>query len=289
MMRLLFGVAFAATVLAVALLPGSVAADITPLQTTQVVLSCADGHSVVLFADPATLTSLTSDVQSLNALGADCTMSTSAANTSTTSAKWTVYDYNSSGQEIAPRNSPSSGPAQTSGDTTTFPFLAGHYTALLTTTDKSLTGDLSTATLTDTVAVNGSAATFMTQHNGGNCVSNAPAAVRFYFVSPSASGSSVGTPPAGFYTRFWWSNPVSAHLLTGSQGPTTITAMMSDPNEWSDWNGQRGSNPAVTEAFEEAIHDVQTIGLSFGGDCFFETGVQAMPTPENFASTFDES
>ena len=288
-MRLLSGVAFAATLLAVALLPGSVAAEITPLQTTQVVLSCADGHSVVLFADPATLTSLTTDVQSLNATGAGCTMSTSAADASAASAGWTVYDYNSSGKEIAPRNSPSSMPAETSGDTTMFNFLAGQYTALLTTNDKSLTGDLSMTTLSDTIAVSGSAATFMTQHNGGDCVSNAPAAVRFYFVSPSASGSSVGTPPAGFYTRFWWSNPVSAHLLTGNQPPANIMAAMSDPTEWSDWNGQRGdSSPAVLAAFEEAIHKVQTIGLSFGGDCFFETGVQADQTPETFSSTFTE-
>jgi len=216
-------------------------------------------------------------------------MSTSAADASTASADWTIYDYNSSGQEIAPRDSPNSMPAETSGDTTTFDFLAGHYTALLTTNDKSLTGDLSTATLSDSITLNGSATTFMTQHNGGNCVSNTPAAVRFYFVSPSASGSSVGTPPAGFYTRFWWSNPVNAQLLTGDQGPTTISAVMSDPNEWTDWNGQRGSNPAVMTAFEEAIRNVQTIGLSFGGDCFFETGVQADPTPETFSSTFNEN
>jgi hypothetical protein len=290
MKRFLCAVAFVATTFAVALLPGSVAAEITPLQTTQVILSCADGHSVILFADPATLASLTTAVQSLNATGAGCTMSTSAANASNTSAKWTVYDYNPSGQEIAPRNSPNSAPAETSGATTMFDFLPGHYTALLTTMDKSLTGDLSTATLSDTIAVSGSAATFMTQHGGGDCVSNVPATVRFYFVSPSASGSSVGTPPAGFYTQFWWSNPVSAHLLTGSQPATTITAAMSDPNEWSDWNGQRGdSSPAVLEAFEEAIHKVQTIGLSFGGDCFFETGVQAVETPERFSSTFSES
>src|SRR2546421_7457613 len=47
------------------------------------------------------------------------------------------------------------------------------------------------------------ATSFMTQHNGGDCVSNTPAAVRSYFRSPSASGPSTGTPPAGFYTQFW--------------------------------------------------------------------------------------
>src|SRR5207248_5321054 len=171
MKRLLFVTALASA-FAVVLLPASVGADISPTQTTQVILSCADGHSVILWADPATLTSLTADVQALNASGASCSLGTTAADPSR-SANWTVYDYNPSGQEIAPRNSPGSMPATTSGQTTTFDFLAGHFTALLTTTDKSLTGDLSTATLTDQISTSGPAASFVTQHNE-NCTSNVP-------------------------------------------------------------------------------------------------------------------
>jgi hypothetical protein len=270
---------------------GATSADIGPVQTNHVLLSCNDGHSVVMSVDSATLTSLVADVAAINnsGTGTSCSLNSSAADPSTTSAKWTVYDYNASGQEIAPRNSPGSGPAQTSGDTTTFPFLDGHFTALLTTTDKSLTGDLSAKTLTDDISVSGSASTFVTQHGGGDCVGDTPAAVRFYFISPSASGSSVGTPPAGFYTRFWWSNPIDVQLLTGNQPDRTMDAVMNDPTMWSDWNGQRASNPAVLEAFEEAIRKVQTVGLSFGGECFFETGVQAVGTPETFSSTFTEN
>jgi hypothetical protein len=129
----------------------------------------------------------------------------------------------------------------------------------------------------------------------GDCVGNTPAAVRFFFRSPSASGSSVGTPPAGFYIQFWWSNPSNLQLLTGNQSSMTIMASMADPNEWSDWNGQRGdSSPTVMEAFLEATQKVQAIGLSFGGECFFETGVIAeypagMPPPyETFSSKFSE-
>jgi hypothetical protein len=301
MKRLPFGVALAAAAFGVALLPGSVAAEISPTQTTQVILSCSDGHSVILWADPAQLTGLTEDVQALNASGSSCSLNTSAAGPSTTPANWTVYDYNPSGQAIAPRNSPNSDPAMTTGTTTTFDFLPEHFTALLTTNDKSLTGDLSTKTLNDTISVNGPASSFMTQHNGGDCVSNVPATVRFYFVSPSASGPSIGTSPpgtggttgAGFYTRFWWSNPVSMNLLSGHQSET-ITAPMS-PAMWSDWNGKHpAEDPSVLEAFEEAIHKVQTVGLSFGGQCFFETGVQATyptsnpSTPEVFSSKFSE-
>ena len=263
------------------------------VNTTQVTLSCNDGHSVIFDADQITLTSLLADVQAINVsgTGTSCTLTMAAIDPSSETTKWTVYDYNPSNQAIAPRNSPNSMPATTTDATTTFQFKPGIYTALLTTTDRSLTGDLSMKTLTDTISVSGDAASFMTQHNGGDCVSNVPAAVRFYFRSPSASGPSTGSPPAGFYTQFWWSNPVNVQLLTGTQPSQTITALMSDPSEWSDWNGQRGSNPAVLEAFVEATHKVQAIGLSFGGECFFETGVTPTSTftSEQFSSMFSEN
>src|SRR5437660_1096889 len=66
-----------------------------------------------------------------------------------------------------------------------FPVPAIYSTALLTTTDPNLTGDLSGRTLSATISVSGDAATFKSQ-NGDGC--DAPATVRFYFRSPSASG-----------------------------------------------------------------------------------------------------
>jgi hypothetical protein len=266
---------------------------------TRVTLSCNDGHSLIFQADQTTLTSLLADVQAINASGTGtiCTVDTAAIDPSSETTEWTVYDYNPSNQAIAPRNSPNSMPATTSdgGVTWMFPFLPSAYTALFTTTDPNMIGDQSMTTLTDNIMVSGSpTSTFMTQHGGGDCVNNIPAAVRFFFRSPSASGSSVGTPPAGFYTQFWWSNPVNLQLLAGTQSGT-ITANMADPNEWSDWNGQRASEPAVLEAFMEATHKVQAIGLSFGGECFFETGVTAeypagTPPPyEIFSSKFGET
>src|SRR5579859_615401 len=268
-------------------MPAGVAADLTT--QTEATLSCSDNHSVVMSLDQTGLTNLLADVQSVNSSGLlSCSVTTDSPSEA---ADWTDYDYNPSDQAIAPRNSPNSGPATTTGTTTVFPFEAGVYTALLTTNDPSMTGNLSTKTLTDTVSVSGDASSFRTQHNGGDCVSNVPAAVRFYFTAPSASGPSTGTPPAGFYTQFWWSNPVNSQLLTGTQSEK-ITASMSDPTEWSDWNGQRGdSSPAVTEAFLEATQKVQSIGLSFGGECFFETGVTPTGTfnSEQFSSDFSET
>lgn len=263
------------------------------INTSQVTLSCNDGHSVIFEAGQTEVTSLLADVQAINAsgTGTTCTITAAPIDPSSETTEWTVYDYNASDRAIAPRNSPNSMPAMTTGSTTTFPFKAEIYTALLTTTDPGLTGDLSMKMLSDTISVSGDATSFMTQRNGGSCVSNFPAAVRFYFTSPPASGSSVGTPPAGFYTKFWWSNPVNLPLITANQPPTTITADMSKPAEWSDWNGQRGnSSPAVMEAFIEATHKVQSIGLSFGGECFFETGVTPTGsfTNEQFSSSFSE-
>jgi len=280
--------------------PGRMATDAisTDLsQSYQVILSCTDGHSGVLSVDAATLTSLAADVDAINAsgTGVTCTLDATALDPSSQTTAWTVYDYNPSNNALAPRNAPNKMPATTTGSVTMFTFLPGKFTALLTTTDRSLTGDLSMTTLTDQISVSGSATTFMTQHGGGDCVNDVPAAVRFYFVSPSASGSTVGTPPAGFYTQFWWSNPVSLQLISGTQNGTII-ANVGDASEWSDWNGQRAnSSPEVLAAFVKAIQKVQTVGLSFGGLCFFETGVTAMypsttpPPDEVFSSNFSET
>jgi hypothetical protein len=220
-----------------------------------------------------------------------------AIDPSSETTTWTVYDYNPSNQAIAPRNSPNSMPATTTGTTTMFQFKAGIYTALLTTTDPSLTGDLSMKSLSDTITVSGNAASFMTQHNGGDCVSNTPAAVRFFFRSPSASGPGDpppgppvnSLPPAGFYTQFWWSNPVFMDLVDGTFQTQTIVASMSNPALWSDWDGKPATDPLVTAAFIKATQNVKEIGLSFGGECFFETGVTPTSgSSEQFSSKFSE-
>jgi hypothetical protein len=290
--------AIAATLGLTASAPLGVAADLSSL--TQVILSCNDGHSVILSADQTTLASLTADVQSINTSGTalSCTLDTPAIDPSTGSARWTVYDYNPSGQAIAPRHSPNSMPATTpdTGVTWQFPFKADIYTALFTTTDPSLTGNVFGKTLTDTITLSGDAATFMTQRSGGaNCSSNFPAVVRFYFTSPSASGPSYpppgqpinGLPPAGFYTQFWWSDAVNMQMLRGGLSQTLIESMT--PNDWSDWDGQPASEFPLT--FMQAAEHVQSIGLSFGGTCFFETGVTPSPdtfTNEQLSSMFSE-
>ena len=278
------------------LFPTALAAHADLTDSVNATISCSDGHSVVVTVDQVGLTSLLSDVQAINSgtSGTLCTVDTAAVDPTEVSTDWTVFDYNPSGQAIAPRHSPDSGPAMPSAGGTiwSFNFHAFVYTALFTSTDPNLTGNMSARKVSDTITLTSDmAGLFQTQHNGGDCVSNTPAAVRFYFTAPSASGSSAGTPPAGFYTRFWWSNPVNLPMSSSTQSGT-ITADLSDPSEWSDWNGQRGdSSPAVLEAYMEATQKVQSIGLSFGGECFFETGVTPLPATDGdtFASQFSET
>jgi hypothetical protein len=255
----------------------------------QVTLSCNDGHSVIFNVDQLTLTSLLADVQAINAsgTGTSCTLTMAAIDPSSETTEWTVYDYNPSNQAIAPRNSPNSMPAMTTGNTTSFPFKLNIYTALLTTTDRSLTGDLSSKKLNVTVSVDGGAGTFQDQHNGG--CSPDEKYVRFYFASPKASGTT-GTGTTGFYTQFWWSNPIHVPLTTDPQDPLMISQMVNAPSIWSDWNGQRGdSSLEVLEAFDVAIQNVKTVGLSFGGGCFFENGVTISDGSGTFKSTFAEN
>jgi hypothetical protein len=255
------------------------------ISDTQITLSCNDGHSVAAAVDPTTLLELTAAVQALagDPTGLSCTIDPAAA----PPASWTVYDYNPSGRAIAPRVSADSMPATTSDNTTSFPFKFNIYTALLTTTDPSLTGDLSSKTLSVAVSVTGGGGTFQDQNNGG-CIPDEKY-VRFYFTSPKASGTT-GPGTTGFYTRFWWSNPTHVPLTTDPQTSMSISAVVGDPGEWSDWNGKRGiDSPEVTDAFFVAIHNVQSVGLSFGGGCFFENGVTTTDGSGTFNSTFTET
>jgi hypothetical protein len=205
----------------------------------------------------------------------------------TFAAPWTVYDYNPSGRELRPRVSPDSMSATSTGDTTSFPFLPNVYAARLTTTDPSLTGDLTSKTLNLTVSVTGGSGTFQDQNNGG-CNPDTKT-VRFFITSPQASGTT-GADTRGFYTQFWWSNPMSIPLVADPQAPMTITQPVDAPGMWSDLNGNsNNSSSEAMEAFLIAIQNVKTVGLSFGGGCFFENGVTTSDGSGTFNSTFTET
>lgn len=179
-------------------------------------------------------------------------------------AKWKVWTYNPSNRAFK-----GSVPTTSSGNVVaTFPFPATPDVALLVTDHGSykgtLLGDLTGKTLSARVSDSGGPFTYYGANTPGNpCAGTAT--VRFYFQTKS---------PASFAeTDYWWSNPLSLPL-NGLTTPTTMSAPLT-PANWSDYNGHFGSDPTYTAAFEAAVKNVTSIGLSFGGGCFFENGVGA--------------
>lgn len=202
---------------------------------------------------------------------------------------WTEFVYNPSGQALMPVQ-----PPEVLQDSVRIDFAPGQFVALLTTSESSVTGDLSTKTLNDNILIEGVTGSFVDQNSGGCSPDNKY--VRFYFTSPAGSGPSFPAPgqilyhgaggvPAGFYTQSWWSNPI--HMDLTGNGSDTITVQVGDASQWSDWNGQvANSSPAVEAQFNKAIQRVQSVGLSFGGGCFFENGVSVDTDGGSFESQF---
>jgi hypothetical protein len=152
-----------------------------------------------------------------------------------------------------------------------FDFLNTPDTALLGTSHPSYRGDLwgdmtgenLSATVGVTVTEGNPAFTYYGEPDG--C--GTPASVRFYFQT-NTSGKFE-------YTDYWWSDFAVSTLESLKTGDKTITVDFSDPSAWSDWNGQSGTTELA--AFNAAVKDVQFVGLSFGGGCFFENGVGIQP------------
>ena len=127
--------------------------------------------------------------------------------------------------------------------------------------DQMLLGNHDGKTITADATIAGVNGQFT--YSGQGTTSNpcgTPANVRLYFES---------TPPGAkfAYTNYWWSNPVSATLTNGAVHLSTTL----DSTNWSDWNGQPGTTQQT--GFDTAARNITSVGLSFGGGCFFENGV----------------
>ena len=125
----------------------------------------------------------------------------------------------------------------------------------------SLLGDDRGKTVTATFTVSGATGAFT--YFGEGTPDNpcgTPANTRLFFETSNAGGFDE--------THFWWSNPSSAVLANGT---FTVTASVNGA-EWSDFFGHFGSDPSFSAGFDHASANVTTIGLSFGGGCFFENG-----------------
>ncbi len=188
-------------------------------------------------------------------------------------SRWVMYVYCGS-NSICPHNTSSY------YGLITFYLKPLQYTALLVTKDPTLTGDLTSATLTDQVNVthNGKTAKYgdFVYQGEPSCSGGPAASARFFFTSGGLFQ----------YTHYWWSNPVS-WTLAQQASSATITQAVNDPAHWSDWNGMPGT--AHLAKFDNAIKHVNVVGLSFGGGCFFENGVTVSgPGHAIFNSTFTE-
>ena len=184
--------------------------------------------------------------------------------------KWKVVDYN------LVTTHPARIPDKITGGIE-FDFLFTPDTAVVGTSHPSyrndLIGDMSSRPqLKAVVDVDVTAGTTFTYYGEGTpdnpC--SRPANVRFYFQT-NTSGKFEPTD-------YWWSNPMSADLEALKTVGATLTANLANAAEWSDWDGHgAASNAAHEAAFNAAVQDVQFIGLSFGGGCFFQNGVGIVP------------
>jgi hypothetical protein len=134
-------------------------------------------------------------------------------------------------------------------------------TALLVTTHGAakgtLLGDLGGKTITATFHVSGVTGSFI--YFGEPSCGGTTANARLFFQTDNGGGFQ--------YTHYWWSDVAWTAL---SNGDFSLTATVTPPG-WSDWNGQTGVSQSA--GFMDAASNVTTIGLSFGGGCFFENGI----------------
>ena len=166
--------------------------------------------------------------------------------------------------------------AKPGGGIASLDFTNQSNTALLVTTHGTskgdTLGDLRGKTITATFHISDVTGAFT--YYGEGTPSNpcgTPASTRLFFQTDNGGGFA--------YTHYWWSNPEAQVLANGTW---TLTATV-QPSEWSDWGGEPGAT--VAAGFLDAASNVKTIGLSFGGGCFFENGVGTVDGSGTFTLT----
>lgn len=191
----------------------------------------------------------------------------------TTSSAWSVYVWDRF-FGVLHANAATTTPGAVAG----FP-LQSNMTALLTTTSApGLVGNLTGKTLTATVSLAFTGSIIYGLEDPNSC-SGSPANMRF-FVSTDRNTYSP-TKAGRNETGYWWSNPINVPMNTAVSG-AVITVPLT-PGDWSDANGHYSSDPAYTAGFNSAVSNVQQVGVSFGGGCFFDTGIGVSGGSGSFA------
>lgn len=124
---------------------------------------------------------------------------------------------------------------------------------------------ISGQTITVNFTENG--ATGLTNAYSGDSGANA----RVWF---NGAGGSSDQSPQGYMGQVWWSHVAVQDLTANPDGSYTLTATVNPTSGWTDWNGKPANADAQNQAlFTQAASHVQEMGLSFGGNSFFEDGV----------------
>jgi len=154
-----------------------------------------------------------------------------------------------------------------------FDFLETPDTAFLLTGhpayDGDLLGDLTDRILIVNIDVTVTPGTEFTYYGEPDGCSE-PADVRYYFET--------NTSGAFEETDYWWSLGSPELDFLNGPGAVLFIQPMSAPQFWVDAEGHPGNIDAAHElAFNAAVRDVRTIGLSFGGGCQYGNGVGIQP------------
>jgi hypothetical protein len=175
--------------------------------------------------------------------------------------KWMESFYRANG--VAPAPKPSELRSGGIGFTfTSTPDVAGFNTSHPAYNGAFL-GDLTGETVSADITITASGPfTYYGQGTPGNPCGT-PATARLYF---ETNNNSLGE------SQYWWSYSAGSSYAL-APGSATLEASL-HPSSWSDRDGHTATfDSAHTAAFAAAVSDVQLIGLSFGGGCFYANGV----------------
>lgn len=127
----------------------------------------------------------------------------------------------------------------------------------------SLLGNLENKTVSANISVTSFGAfTYYGQGSPGNPCGT-PATVRLYFQTQK---NDLGE------SQYWWSYSAGSSYVL-APGSATLSANL-NPANWSDRDGHPATFDAShMAAFSAAAADVELIGMSFGGGCFYANGV----------------
>jgi hypothetical protein len=179
-------------------------------------------------------------------------------------SKWKVYSLASSGQTLSSKVASS----KTGGVSFVFGTTPSTNYVMTAPDSPDFTGKQISVAYTISAG-----ATFSYDSSNGNTCGT-PATARVYL---QAASNGPFNP-----SNYWWSHSGSAVLVSGN---SSFTADTNNPSDWSDYYGHSAGDSAYSDAFAAAVKNVGSVGLSFGGGCFFANGVGATPSGTSMSLT----